>query len=93
MRKPVSPIVVALSLVVGLIVAAPGASAETFPPNPLDPASGERNLLDIIDSLLLNEIKSALDPLRAADSHFMSPIDGWSMLYQSGGSERNYEAS
>ncbi len=61
MRKPVSLVVVALSLVVGLIVAVPGASADPFPPNPIDPSKGELNLLNIIDSLPLNEIESALD--------------------------------
>ncbi|MEN8235792.1 MAG: hypothetical protein ABFR89_12825, partial [Actinomycetota bacterium] len=61
MRRRVPSIVVVLLLVAAMMVAAPGASAEAFPPNPIDPSSGELNLLDIIDGLPLNEIETALD--------------------------------
>lgn len=59
MRRPFSPLLVALLLLMGLIVA-PGAAAQ-IPPNPIDPNTGEWSLLDLINSLPINEIESALD--------------------------------
>jgi hypothetical protein len=58
MRRSTSSLVLSFVLALSLVVV-PGAVAEI--PNPIDPSSGEQNLLDIIDGLPLNEIEAALD--------------------------------
>jgi hypothetical protein len=55
---------VALTVLVILLLLAAGrgtgASADT-PPLPIDPTSGQQNLLDLIESLPINDVQSALD--------------------------------